>query len=182
MDTLQNHRSSAGAVPALPPARISPETQQVIALGEREGWHSAFLGRAQLPSEPVHLENWLIVPAAQDSSELPLRTYRRVQTLFANGIRPQGFVVVHETPRLLGRSSREPEPAARRTAPRFQGNSETGSSVTQTLLSAVTKAVVGSLPFLFGTIALGMAMIDPIVAAVMEDGSWIEIDRWETQA
>jgi hypothetical protein len=182
METIQNHRTSAGFVPALPSARISSETHQVITLGEREGWHSAFLGQAQLPDETVHLENWMIVPAAQDSSEIPLRTYRRIQTLFANGIRPQGFVVVHETPRLLSQPKSEPKPASRQGTPRFQGNPEIVSSAAQSVFSGMTKAVLGSLPFLFGTIALGIAMIDPIVVAVMEDGSWIEIDRWETQA
>ena len=151
-------------------------------LGEREGWHFSLLGQAQLPEESVHLENWLIVPAGQDSSEIPLRTYQRIQTLFANGIRPQGFVVVHEAPKLLGQPKKEPDPLSRQKASPFQQNADPVLSTAQALLSAVTKAVVGSLPFLFGTIAMGIAMLDPIVVAVMADGSWIEIDRWETKA
>jgi hypothetical protein len=178
MDAFQNRQALAKLPTTQPLAQISPETQQIITLGEQKGWPFTLLGQAQLPNEPVHLDNWLIVPTSQDSSEIPLRTYRRIQTLFANGVRPQGFVVVHEAPKLL---NSPPKNSASTFRPSRQ-NPEPASPVAQVMTSIVTTTLAGTVLLLLGTLFMGMALIDPIVVAVMEDGSWVEIDRWVTEA
>jgi hypothetical protein len=54
--------------------------------------------------------------------------------------------------------------------------------VAQVMTSIVTTTLAGTVLLLLGTLFMGMALIDPIVVAVMEDGSWVEIDRWVTEA
>ena len=80
---------------------VSPQVQQVVTLGRQQGWNCAVLGQAPFPNEPVRLGDWLIVPAHQDSSLVPARALERVQAIFSAGLRPKGFVVVHEAPKLL---------------------------------------------------------------------------------
>ena len=72
--------------------QVGPETRQILDLAEQKGWDFNLLGQAQLPKEVIQLDQWLIAPASQDSSEMPVRTYKRIQALFANGIRPKGFL------------------------------------------------------------------------------------------
>ena len=43
------------------------------------------------------------LPAQLDSTHIPARALERVQAIYAVGLRPQGFVVVHEAPPLLCR-------------------------------------------------------------------------------
>jgi len=181
MNTIQNQTLMVASQPTQLSAQISPETRQIFSLGEQKGWDFNLLGQAQLPQEPVHLDQWLIVPASQDSSEIPSRSYQRIQALFANGIRPKGFVVVHEAPRLLRAPKIVPQPTYQE---RFYPEIEKPQSVTNptdVLASIVSSALLGTFVTILGTLFLGLAMIDPIVVAVMEDGCWVEIDRWATK-
>ena len=81
--------------------QVSPHVQEVMDIGHENFWQFAILGYAPMPKEHIRLGDWLVVPAEQDNSEIPDRAMERVQTLFNSGIRPKGFVVVHEAPMLL---------------------------------------------------------------------------------
>jgi hypothetical protein len=85
---------------------LSGETRQFIALGRQYHWGFRILGQAPIPEEPVWLGDWLLVPAQINSSTIPERTLERIDTIFASGIRPQGFVMVHEAPKVLTSSIR----------------------------------------------------------------------------
>src|SRR3990172_5447036 len=78
-----------------------PETATLIRYGLSHGWALAILGQAPMLEEPVRLKEWLLVPAHKDTGQIPPRALNRVQALFAAGIRPQAFVIVHEAPRAL---------------------------------------------------------------------------------
>lgn len=169
----------------------SQEARQLVLLGRQKGWDCAVLGRAPFPSEPVRLGDWLIVPAHQDSSQVPARALARVQAIFAAGARPKGFVMVHEAPKLLpapvdsGPStlpmSAVPDrlKSALRVASTALGALATVLVATTGLailaLAALTLAAVLAVPAL---LAVGAVVVDPILVAVTEDGYWIEIDRW----
>ena len=178
MDNLQNQKLMAGSRPTRLLAQTGPDTRQILNLGDQKGWHFTLLGNAQLPQEPVRLDNWLIVPASQDSSEIPVRTYKRIQTIFADGIRPKGFVVIHEAPRLLSAPKKAPHYATQEPFPPEQQKPKAASNSTNAVASILSGTLFGTLMVVFGALFLGLAMIDPIVVAVMEDGCWVEIDRW----
>src|SRR3989304_7399310 len=78
-----------------------PETAKLVHYGLSHGWGLAILGQAPMLEEPVRLKEWLLVPAHEDIGQIPTRALNRVQALFAAGVRPQGFVIVHEAPMAL---------------------------------------------------------------------------------
>ena len=161
-----------------------PQALQLLALGERNGWLFHYLGQAPIPINPIRAGNWLLMPAQQDNSRIPSRTYQRIQAIYAQGLRPKGFVVVHEAPLQL-------------TAPKTKETSQINSrSKTNSNLKVIGAAALGIGAFAGAAVALvsvlviggillfpiamvaGVILIDPILVAVTEDDHWIEIDRW----
>jgi len=181
MNTTQNQKSSVRSHTPKLLAQVGPETRQILDLAEQKGWDFNLLGQAPLPKEVIQLDQWLIAPASQDSSEMPVRTYKRIQALFANGIRPKGFVVVHEAPRLLAAPKAVPQHAVQQVFPPEIEKPKTGTNPMPIVASILSSALLGTFITAIGALFLGIALIDPIVVAVMEDGCWIEIDRWATK-
>jgi hypothetical protein len=159
---------------------LSPETRQILTLSDQKGWHFSFLGQAPLPTQPLRLDNWLVVPAAEESTAISPGSYKKVQTIFANGIRPKGFVVVHEAPRQLAAPKKvadpTPSPVHIPQQPTTDANGNTAVAA-----SSILSGLFSTILLVLGTIFMSVAMIDPILVAVMEDGSWVEIDRWDTK-
>jgi hypothetical protein len=173
----------------------SPEIREFLRLVQKKGWQSQILGQAPLPTEPVRLGNWLIVPAEQDSSKIPDRALERIQTLFHSGLRPKGFVLVHEAPKLL------PFPRGDDTEKDFQIHAFPSNFTTKlkkiglwigaallgiallTSLALVIAIAIGAALMLLVPAAMvtGAVALDPILVAVTEDNFWIEIDRWDIQ-
>ena len=164
----------------------SPHVQEVMDIGHENFWQFSILGYAPMPKEHIRLGDWLVVPAEQDNSEIPDRAMERIQTLFNSGIRPKGFVVVHESPMLLA----PPETVQDQTPqPQWKLNPETSQKVIETLgagASNLGKVALGAMTAV-GAIAAaiipaiflaGAVLIDPILIVVTEDDCWIEIDRW----
>lgn len=166
--------------------KTSPRVQELMTVGQRELWDFAVLGQAPMPEEPVRLGDWLIIPAQQDSSEIPDRALARVQAIFAAGIRPKGFVLVHEAPMLLP----PPETAQVQTPqPQWALDPQTTQKVIDTLsfgVSSLAKVMAGAMTvaLAIGAVVVpafflaGLALIDPILIVVTEDDYWVEIDRW----
>ena len=118
---------------------------------------------------------------------------KMVEEIFSAGLRPKGFVVVHEAPKLL------PAPAGHKAEPlRLSPISAELKSTLKTVgtgLGLVGAALVaipgllvvaGALLSLAAVVAVpalllvGAVIIDPVLVAVTEDGWWIEIDRWDS--
>lgn len=153
-----------------------PNTFKLVQLGQRRGWDVAVLGRAPMLAQPVRLKEWLLVPAHDDTSQLPTRAYKRIQTLFVEGIRPQGFVVVHEAPRQLpsGLPTHRPPlymPAQSDLLPALSAFGKVAGSVL-----VATAALTGIA--LMSSMFVGLALLDPILVAVTTENCWVEIDRW----
>jgi hypothetical protein len=147
------------------------QAQQLIALGDRMGWQTQVIGQAPMLKEAVRLQDWMLVPAHEDTTAIPARTMRRIHTLFSQGLRPQGFVVVHEAPMQLT----APKPVIEEKPPvEWEGVGKAVSVITKVM----GVLLLGSMLLPFGLLA-GMVMLDPILVAVTEDGYWIEIDRWQ---
>lgn len=181
MNTNSNTKSISNPHTKRSITLVNPETRGLLTLGRQKGWDCAVLGRAPLPEAPVRLGDWLIVPAQQDSSEMPTRALDRVQAIFAAGLRPKGFVMVHEAPPLLS-PPEVAKPDISEASPLPKPNIESFTGMLKGLatgLAVLSTLAVSALTFL-GTagIAVGTILIDPILIAVTEDETWIEIDRW----
>lgn len=153
---------------------LNHETQQLLKVGQQRGWDCLVLGRAPMPEKPLRVGDWLIVPAMEDSSEIPDRTMQRIQAIFAAGIRPKGFLIVHEAPMQL--TSGEEASPADKPSPNWAG----AAIGIVPVVAAIATAVFTALGL--ATAATGLlvaaAVVDPILVAVTEDDTWIEIDRW----
>jgi hypothetical protein len=171
------------------PSLVNRPTQQMLSLGRRNGWGFHILGYADLPEKPVHLEKWLIIPAQEDNSPIPKRTMERIQTIFAGGLRPQGFVVVHEAPRTLAEGKQPhmslclPASKTQQTVSQtpVESASPSGSSSLSNLMEGLGSMLSVFATTIFPMLFFGLLALDPIVVAVMDDGCWIEIDRWFIQ-
>ena len=144
---------------------------QLLTLGDRMGWQTQVIGRAPMLKEAVRLQDWMLVPAHEDTTAIPARTMHRIRTIFSQGLNPQGFVVVHEAPMQLA----APKPVIEEKPPvEWKGVSNAVGAIAKVL----GVLLLGSMLLPLGLIA-GAVMIDPILVVVTEDGYWIEIDRWQ---
>lgn len=168
---------------------LAVETRQLLSLGRQEKWSFQVLGQAPMPEKPIRLGEWLVTPAEIDTSVIPARALTRIQAIFAAGIRPQGFVLVHEAPKLLPSPDARDKPQNTLAIPHkntWSGRiGQTSNSTDQVLsvissLAAVAVAVFALIAaFVIPAMLLAASSgLDPILVAVTEDGYWIEIDRW----
>lgn len=161
----------------------SRETAELLRLGDAQRWGTLVLGRAPIPDRPVRVRDWLIAPVEQDSSVIPPRTLERVQAIYAAGLRPQGFVLVHEAPPLLSApTTARPEAASigslisqlRATVTLTEETRDTLVVGLKRFAQVVATIVLASASLL----AMSAVTLDPILVAVTEDEYWVEIDRW----
>lgn len=71
--------------------------ENVIDFFERKGWEYKVLGRAEMPEQVTHLGRWTVVPADIDATHIPDHAMGKVTSIFAQGYRPKGFLLIHET-------------------------------------------------------------------------------------
>ncbi len=177
--------STARVRPVAITSEDSPRVRELMTFGRDRLWDVAVLGQAPMPQEAIRLNNWLIIPAHQDNTEIPDHAMERVQAIFVAGFRPKGFVLVHEAPMML--SAPETNQTQLRTP--WTLNPETTekvinglsfgvSAIAKLMVGTVTLAVVAGSLILPGLLLAGAVLIDPILIAVTEDNYWIEIDRW----
>jgi hypothetical protein len=160
--------------------------KELLEFCRSEGWDAKILGNAPLPEHPYRLGTWLIIPSHLDTNPMPERAMERIQTLFENGHRPKGFFIIHEAPKELAPTIQKPEiPKTDKISPEFKAKLRSALSVSGKALGGVA-VLAGSLTLgliailvALPVIVLGAAIvIDPILVAVTEDNTWVEIDRW----
>jgi hypothetical protein len=177
MNTSITKLHASNSIVEREPYDLSPETRQLVTLGRRHHWPFQVLGKAPMVQEPVRLGEWLLVPAQDDSSKLPDRALVRIQAIFAAGLRPQGFVLVHEAPKLLK------APVTPKEQPKVVPVTTASPQSTSDLASGLVTGFVALASMIFPMLFMVAAAVlaDPILVAVTEDGYWIEIDRWYTE-
>ncbi len=161
-------------------ALASPQAQEFLNLSTKRGWDFLVLGQAPYLDQPMRLGDWQIVPVQQDTSHIPAHTLERVQAIYEAGLRPRGFVLVHEAPRLLA------APPQNQLSPQGQNKSWARAEFSTLLTSSLardvalglTTIVVVTIATLFATAVVAAAAIDPILVAITEDNYWVEVDRW----
>jgi hypothetical protein len=112
-----------------------------------------------------------------------------MEAIFAAGIRPKGWLMVHEAPKLLPANVEERDVPTPNTwlSPRTRQHTKTALKTIATVLGGlavatgtVALAVAALVAFLPVVLIAGAILIDPILVAVTEDGYWVEIDRWDS--
>ncbi len=122
---------------------------------------------------------------------MPTRACKRVEAVYAAGLRPKGFIVAHEAPPILdnpaqGEGSADgPSIDAEKlkrivqddVLPRLTTALRVGAPLVGKCVLAALKGTLWALGGI-GMLA-AVALVDPVLIAVTEDGYWVEIDRWE---
>jgi len=103
-----------------------------------------------------------------------------VETLFQEGIRPKGFVIVHEAPMALPTPDQVGTPLAipevTRPVPIRRGMNEPSViAFVETFALGLASLMSAAVPFL---LLPGLILLDPILIAITEEDTWIEIERW----
>ena len=142
---------------------LSAHSRHVLRLGRKQGWKFNYLGKAPLPDRPVHLGEWLIIPALQDNSLIPSRAMERIQAVYASGYQPAGWLVIHEAPKLL-EAPKTPEPKK--------------PKLWKILAVLGGVAALGGLAATIIPLLGAAAVVDPILVLVTPEMDWVEIDRW----
>lgn len=161
---------------------LGHQTIQLLTLGQENRWSTRVLGKAPMIKLPIRIQDWLLVPSTMDSTSLPDRAIQRIKALYDAGIRPQGFVLVHEAPLQLKAPTPQEKPKVDKQLLKKIGGAAIGlAAITGSLVAAVGVAIVGGLLILPAGLLAAAVIIDPILVAVMPDDSWVEIDRWDIQ-
>lgn len=190
-----------------PEQQLSRQAQQLVDVGRQNAWEFLVLGRAPMPTEVIQLTDWDIVPIGLDQSPIPDEAMERVRAVHAAGLRFQGFVVVHEKPKALPAPqpnvidgnyqvvrpkqdwhvSEQVLTGLKKIAVGI-GVAAAGIVVTGVVVVAVINTLLlvlnilmVSAPVLVMLAALILAPalgLDPVLVAVTEDGTWIELYRW----
>ena len=168
--------------------KVGNRARDLVAFGRSQGWEFPVLGHAPLPLTQVHVNGWLIVPAHLDSTPLPSRAQDRMDAIFSAGIRPQGWLIVHEAPKQLPANIEERDvptpivwldPQTRQQVRNTLKYIGTGLGALAVATGTAALAIFAALAFLPLVLIAGVILIDPILVAVTEDGFWVEIDRWD---
>lgn len=151
--------------------------------------HFKVLGQAPMIKQPIYFQDWWLNPIQMDNSLIPARSLERVQSIYAAGIRPQGWILAHETAAALPPPIIEPVIKPQFTLPSWVIEWTLGLAIVG-VVAAVAVAVITSIMawlvatgptlIIIGLILAGIATVaqDPILICVTEDGLWIEVDRW----
>jgi len=159
---------------------LGPQAKQLLTLGEENHWPTQILGRAPMLEEPLRVREWVLMPAIMDSTPLPDHAMERIHAVYEIGIRPQGFVIVHEAPLEIGAPQPEVEQKTNSDLLKKIGGAALGAGLLSGSIVALAGiAILGGI--LLAPIGLlGAAVVlDPILVVVTNDNYWIEIDRWD---
>ena len=169
----------------------SAEVSQFASLGRRFSGGFRPIGSACMLERPVFVDGWWLVPMGEDSSAIPRRACRRVEAIYAAGLRPKGFILAHEAPPVLGDVSEAGEktqathPGLEQLTRGVRGQLS-GALSKESLVGTVAPLVLKGLLGVLGAAAtvigfcgvLAVVALDPVLIAVTEDGHWVEVDRW----
>jgi len=176
--------------------RTSPEARTMVVVGRSNHWHFQAMGKAEIPTRPLFLRNWVLVPIDQDSSLIPASALQRVQAIYSAGLRPKGFVLAHEAPRELKAPPGSDTPKSgprvdwrklreesteklKRAADHLPDMSVVGPVLIQGLkVLGIAMAGLAAVPILLAGAVGAAVLVDPVLFAVTSDGYWVEIDRW----
>ena len=161
---------------------LGPQTKQLLTLGEENHWSTQILGQAPMLKEPLLVKNWVLMPALLDETPLPERAMERIHAVYKVGIRPQGFVIVHEDPLQIETPQTEVKPKLDSDLLKKIGGAAMGIGIlTGSIAALVGIAILGGI--LLAPIGLlGAAVVlDPILVVVTTDNYWVEIDRWDIE-
>jgi len=140
---------------------ISYEARKAVQVGYKNHWRFRVVGQGEVPKESFYRDEWVYEPI-----KAPQVAQDRIQTLKQSGIRFKGFVIAHEAPRLLSAP-----------APKKQDFKNNPTKEILPDVEALFGNLINGLLFFF-TLIFQVALLDPALIVVLEDGTWLEVMTW----
>lgn len=144
--------------------KMSPR-KQIEDLARAKGWGIRVLEETRIPESPVFKNGWWLEPLGE--STMPAVATQRAQAVINAGVPVKGFIVAHQTTNLLKGKVQEAKKV----------------EVSETAWKAL--GVLGAVAWVAAQIVLGVlallvqvALVDPALIVVLEDGTAVEIARW----
>ena len=160
------------------------KAQDLISFGKARGWRFSDMGTAPVPNGPVIVGKWLLVPEQMDESILPISAAQKIQAIRFAGLKPRGYVIAHEIPEEKNEYPKEksitqkPSEQSAVKSPEIGSNNKNNTSNLLERIGSILKKLPLILPILFiGSLLL----LDPILIAITDDYTWIEIERWKEE-
>lgn len=181
--TKQGRLRRHGRLPVL------EQERKFMELSHELKWGTRILGIAPIPEAPVFVKDSMIVPSGQDNSPIPDRAMERVKAMYARGIYPKAFLVVHEAPQELAAPANAPKGSLLEFWIKRLGSASLPIiKVAGIMIAAVVIPAVVAV-FGIGLLAMvGLAtavMVDPaLIAAIEIEGDeqgrclWLLVDNW----
>jgi hypothetical protein len=144
----------------------STEAKKALVLARQYHWFFRVIGTSKMIPNPTYKDGWWLVPVQDDKTIIPKNATQRVEKLIANGVRIQGVIVAHEAPKLLYAPPKEP----------FKIDYDAIGKTIEQIAAGLASVIATMFGILF--LLVPMAMIDPALIVVLEDGSWVEVMRW----
>lgn len=145
--------------------KVSREAREVVNFGREKHWRFHPIQASGKLATPVIIDDWLFIPVDDDTSIIPGTALARVEAIKSAGFKTQGLILAHEAPKMLPMPKRQPKPKTEE-APKVN-------------TSLIVEFITGALE-VFGYVLLfsAMAIVDPALIVVLEDGTWLEVMTW----
>lgn len=146
---------------------ISQDLVKTFQVAEDNHYLFRVIGQGDLPEAPIYRDGWWLGTV----TEVPREGIERVEKLKRAGVRIKGFVVAHETPKLL--MGAEP-------VKKYDFKVLKGIVTTLGIFGGVLLVIPTLLAGIANTAVLlfAMVLIDPALIVVLEDGTWVEVATW----
>jgi hypothetical protein len=155
----------------------SPQARRLLDIGKINHWDFRVLGQAPYPEFPVYTGDYWIVPLEEERQPMPRWVVGRAMAVLDSGVPLQGFVVVHEAPKVL-EAKRQPPPPPQIPWEKIGKFAWMAAKVTGAIFALAGVALVAistAVAFMMGAFILA----DPVLIAVTEDRTWVLIASWE---
>jgi hypothetical protein len=172
---------------------ISKDAQKVMDMGAAKHRQFRYIGVIEMLAAQIAVGNWIFNPIEKDNSIIPRGAMKRVDDIKALGVPINGMVVAHDThkPKLLmkpvfpypmlNKPEPKPEPKPAREPINLWPVVEIIGVILLSIVKIAYYMIYGTVWFVFGIVGLAfqIGLADPALIVVLEDGSWIEVARWE---
>jgi len=136
--------------------------QEAIEIGRKHHMPFSVIGYGEIPTRPFFRGKWWFEPA----KEAPEKARKQIAVLKASGITFKGYLVAHEIELIEKKEEKTDFKIIQSSIPPTQ---KSGSDFLASALKFTFTA--GLVMFAM----LPMALIDPVIIGVCEDGTWLSI-------
>ena len=146
----------------------SPYATKAIAEGRTHGMRFRAVNRREVPPEPFYEDGFWHETL---KSEYTIRSDLQERLDIISKVVPiKELVIAHEAPKLLTAPIEEKAPQNSKT--------DTYQDFDATPIVAAIVGVLGACLAIVGIIFIAAIRIDPVLIAVLPDGTWLEVATW----